>query len=68
MKKSRAVPATLIIALSSAMITSGCSKRECRDAAGNLRPDDDCRYRRGGAHWITRSSGFGSSSSSSFGS
>jgi hypothetical protein len=65
MKRSAQVPASLIVALSAAISTTGCQNRECRDAMGRVIADSFCRggtY--SGAHWVNvQTGGFGGSGS-----
>ena len=67
MKKSKAVPATLLIALA-ASAPSGCASSgdDCVDAMGNVVPDEQCRSYASGVHWIRHvdSGGFGGSGGS----
>lgn len=64
MRKSKAVPATLVIALAGVM-PLGCASQsdDCVDAAGNVVPDEQCRSYATGVHWIRHvdSGGFGGS-------
>ena len=69
MKKSLSVPATLVITFAAALTNSGCQeRRECVDSQGRVVPSSYCTQRRTGYYFRTRTGGFGTSSSSSFGS
>lgn len=64
MKKSKAVPATLVAALAG-VAAGGCNSGgydECVDPMGNVVSDESCRSHRGGSVWVHRESGgFGGS-------
>ena len=70
MRKSKAVPATLVIALAGVM-PLGCasSSDDCVDSMGNVVPDEQCRSYTSGVHWIRHvdSGGFGGSGGGFFG-
>ena len=68
MKKSRGVPASLILVIASGIASTGCSSgsdMQCVDAMGRVIPDTYCNRSRGigtyPAHWIrVDRGGFGS--------
>jgi hypothetical protein len=68
MKKSKQVPATLIVALAAGLASSGCSSDDtdarCVDSMGRMLPESACRSHADGARWIhVQTSGFGGSGS-----
>lgn len=65
MKKSLAVPATLVIVVAATISTTGCSpQKDCVDKDGVVVNSSHCRTGRAGYSYVPRSGGFGSSSSS----
>lgn len=62
MKKSKDVPATLVIAIATGVAASGCGPsyyQECRDSYGWVIPNHNCESGRGayGSHWVHVQSG-----------